>query len=161
MYIHVYVHVCINIHVQGITHIVEGLYTRMVINFIISMYMYMYSCLNISVCTVCVCVHEHVCAQWACLNILHSSVSGRMSVPPSPPPQTGLHSWLWWCRYLWGVGAATLYVWEWYRFQDYGEKNYRLLEEIREMVGTMRTVGTARGKGGPEKMVREEGGEGR
>ena len=67
-------------------------------------------------------------------------------------PQTGLHSWLWWCCYLRGAGAAMLYVWEWYHFQDYGEKNYRLLEEIREMVGTMRTVGTGLGKGGPEKM---------
>ena len=51
--------------------------------------------------------------------------------------------------------SATLYVWEWYHFQDYGEKNYRLLEEIREMVDTMRTVGTGRGKGGTKKMVRE------
>ena len=31
-----------------------------------------------------------------------------------------------------------VYVWEWYHYQDYGERNYRLLAEIREILRTGR-----------------------
>lgn len=48
--------------------------------------------------------------------------------------QSGLHSMLWTSRYVCAAVSLTLYLWEWYHYLDYGERNYRLLTEIKEMM---------------------------
>ena len=56
--------------------------------------------------------------------------------------QSVLYNMLWVCRYLCGGVCLLLYVWEWYNYQDYGERNYRLLAEIRQLLrnGTSSSV---------------------
>lgn len=41
---------------------------------------------------------------------------------------------LWLCRYLCASLGLLLYIWEWYSYQDYGERNYKLLHEIRQLM---------------------------
>ena len=60
--------------------------------------------------------------------VLHVSFATLFS------PQSGLHSILWSCRYVCAAVSLTLYVWEWYHFLDYGERNYHLLSEILQLM---------------------------
>lgn len=55
---------------------------------------------------------------------------------------------LWTSRYVCAAVSLTLYLWEWYHYLDYGERNYRLLTEIREMMKG-RTGGTVRSSAHP------------
>ena len=70
------------------------------------------------------------------------------------PPQSGLHSVLWVCRYVCAALCLTIYVWEWFHFLDYGERNYRLLSEIRQMMSAGRQVSVQQDGGPYDERIR-------
>ena len=62
---------------------------------------------------------------------------------------------LWTSRYVCAAVSLTLYLWEWYHYLDYGERNYRLLSEIKEMMKGQTVRSSAHPSGPTDELIME------